>query len=303
MGAAAISPQIAQISQQHLGADANYNVYAAEVAGLQLAAKMAHSSPTSFTKCVIYVDSQAAIKGLNKPSKQSGQEFLISTITEIQALIDKHGMTMEATWVPGHKDVDVNEKADKAAREAAKSKSSQPIQATTQRPLKSARTAGIRCETINDWNESWRSQDPSCDAMQLCRITQKSNIACGKKLYNLIELTRRQTAKLACLRSGHCALNQYLHRFDHAESPQCDCNNGAIESVEHFLLHCPWFEKERTELSRQVGVCGMRMEKLLGHPQDDQTYLEICGCNKMLLFLNSVRCITSTESFIDAKYR
>src|SRR5271155_1547288 len=32
---------------------------------------------------------------------------------------------------------------------------------------------------------------------------------------------------LARLRTGHCSLNQYLHRFGIEESPLCSCGNGA----------------------------------------------------------------------------
>jgi hypothetical protein len=39
---------------------------------------------------------------------------------------------------------------------------------------------------------------------------------------------------------------------------------NAKETVKHFLLICPKYEKERDKLRRKVGAHGMREEKLLG---------------------------------------
>jgi hypothetical protein len=89
----------------------------------------------------------------------------------------------------------------------------------------------------------------------------------GKKLYHELALPRHQTAQLASLRTGHCLLNQYLHRFGHAEPSCCECNSGAIVNVEHSILHCPRYDKQLAKLAREVGVCGMKMRKLLGLPR------------------------------------
>jgi hypothetical protein len=47
----------------------------------------------------------------------------------------------------------------------------------------------------------------------------------------------------------------------------CECGSGAIENVEHFLLHCPRYDRQRAKLVKNVGVDGMWMEKLLGRPR------------------------------------
>jgi hypothetical protein len=65
IGAAAVSPQIARVLRRYLGSDEEHNVYAAEIARFELAVEIARSCPPSYTKCVIYVDSQAAILGSN----------------------------------------------------------------------------------------------------------------------------------------------------------------------------------------------------------------------------------------------
>jgi len=83
-------------------------------------------------------------------------------------------------------------------------------------------------------------------------------------LYTTVN-TRHQVAQLARLRTGHCSLNQYLHRFGIVDSPLCACNSGAIENVEHFLIHCPKYDRQRATLMKEVGIGGMWVEKLLGY--------------------------------------
>lgn len=157
------------------------------------------------------------------------------------------------------------EEADKAAKEAARSEGEDAnIPRSIYKPLKSVRSVNIKREITDDWNKSWQSQTPR-DAKQLRRITSDPYTSQGSKLYNAITLTRHEAAQLARLRTGHCSLNQYLHRFGHVESPMCECGSGAIENVEHFLIHCPRYDMHRARLVRKVGVGGMWMEKLLGY--------------------------------------
>jgi len=59
-------------------------------------------------------------------------------------------------------------------------------------------------------------------------------------------------------------LNQYLHRFNIEESLECSCENGSIETVEHYLIHCSKYNKERAVTIKEVGFDGMWIEKLLG---------------------------------------
>ena len=113
---------------------------------------------------------------------------------------------------------------------------------------------------------SWQSQTSGHDAKQLRRITSKPNVVKGTKLYKAVK-TRHQASQLARLRTGHCSLNQYLHRFGHVESPTCECDSEAIENAQHYLLHCPRYDRQRAKLVKKVGVGGMWIEKLLGYSE------------------------------------
>ena len=70
---------------------------------------------------------------------------------------------------------------------------------------------------------------------------------------------------IAQLRTGHCPLNKYAHKFRLKETPYCDCGYGQ-ETVQHFLLECPRFKEQRNELRRRARAGGMRLDYLLGDP-------------------------------------
>jgi hypothetical protein len=155
-------------------------------------------------------------------------------------------MAVKIKWVPGHEDIKGNEDADVAAKNAAMSEGSNSnIRRSDHKPLKSARSLAVKREIENKWNVAWTSQ---ChDWRQLRYITKEPNTRRGVKLYSAASFTRPQIAQLARLRTVYCSLNQYLYRFGHVESPTYECGNGAIENVEHFLLHCPQYEAQRAK--------------------------------------------------------
>ena len=94
----------------------------------------------------------------------------------------------------------------------------------------------------------------------------------GLKLYS--KLSDRDTvAKIVQLRTGHCGLNHYLHRFSINDTPYCECGYGK-ETVEHFLLECRRYKEQRRTLRREVGVGKMRVDRLLGDPRVIKKTLE-----------------------------
>jgi ribonuclease HI len=271
-----------QTESQYLGSEEEHNVYTAETTAFELAANIANTSPPAFTKCVIYADSQAAIKGISNPNKQSGQGVLISAINKIELLVNTRNMRTEIKWIPGHKDITGNETADKAANQAAKSKGEDTtIPKSAHKSLKSARSVLIKRAIIHDWNTLWKSQ--THDAKQLRRITNKPNVTRGIKLYKAIN-TRYQATQLARLRTGHCSLNQFLHRFGFEDSPMCECGNDVIENVQHYLLHCPRYEIQRATLMKEVGIGGMWIEKLLGYPEMIQSTMQFVKATRRFKF-------------------
>src|SRR5216110_191148 len=84
----------------------------------------------------------------------------------------------------------------------------------------------------------------------------------GSALYNEIE-DRNSAAKIAQLRTGHCGLNRYLHRFGKKNTSCCQCEYEK-EMMEHYLLECRKFREQRKKLRKEIGTANMRVIRLLG---------------------------------------
>lgn len=105
-----------------MGPETVSNVYAAELRGLQLA--------TTWTRVLgadrarrdrevhIFSDSQAALKAMSALRMSSGQQILALLLREVEEL-RKEGVEVCYHWIPSHKGVRGNERADEAAKKAA----------------------------------------------------------------------------------------------------------------------------------------------------------------------------------------
>src|SRR6204780_1110579 len=161
-------------------------------------------------------------------------------------------LQIKIIWIPGHQDIDGNERADAEAKQAATNPtSSHPFK---HKPLKSALIRTIKNAAKYQWQKEWK--EGTGTAITLRRITRRKGVKSGPKLYNSIS-NRNTAARLVQLRTGHCGLNHYLHRFNLKNTPYCECGYGK-ETVEHFLMECRRYRSQRkelrNELQREIGI-------------------------------------------------
>ena len=175
-------------------------------------------------------------------------------------------MKLSIHWIPGHQEISGNEKADTEAKRAARTP--ELSNAFSFNTLKSARKM-----TIKKLGKSLRKQpvEECSTAKHLRRILKHPKAMAGPKYYQAVR-TRRAATTLAQLRTGHCPLNLYLHRFKKIISPYCRCQYQR-ETVEHYMLECRTYKEERGWLRRKVGHHNMRLGILLGDPK-------VSNCNE-----------------------
>ena len=129
------------------------------------------------------------------------------------------------------------------------------------------------------WETEWKTGTEN--ARRLRSMSQYPGTSRGLKLYGTLE--RKHAVLISRLRTGHCHLNHYLHRFNITETSECECG-AEKETVEHYLLNCELYDEERDALRRRVGAQGMRPSILLGDSQiikDTVDYIEKMGRFKL----------------------
>lgn len=155
-------------------------------------------------------------------------------------------MSVEISGTPGHADIKGNEYADQLAKEAAqdaKEKEDLPAVISIGDVKAAARESGTK-----KWQEMWEKSERG---RNLYMYRPKVN----HKVKHVFDSSQGERIT-SQLRTGYIGLNEYLHKCSFKDCDKCEC--GAIESVGHFLLHCPLYENAR-ELMRQrlFEICGI----------------------------------------------
>ena len=104
---------------------------------------------------------------------------------------------------------------------------------------------------------------------QMHHLSGIDNSTPSKKWMKLVDpLTQKQAATLMQLRSGHIALNKHLHQIQHSASPICpNCDEDAIESVQHFLLTCTGYQQEHFVFHQKLQHWSLNISYLLSNPK------------------------------------
>src|SRR5579859_7940913 len=252
------------VEQWYLGKSSESMVYARELEAIHMA--VTHAKDLTQTESRIFSDSQPAIKSLAKPKRQSGQAIIERILDEIDALyLTTPSYAMQIEWVPGHVGIVGNEKGDQAAKSAAIEKINPAPQPTI---LKSARMNEIHQAIEREQQKQWVNGKET--AAHLRNITKRNmtkripkRTKPSSQIYESLS-RRKHIAWIARLRTGHSSLNGYLARFNIIDNAFCPGGGGAEETVHHFLMVCPNYERLRDGMRKEVGVGWMKMEKLLG---------------------------------------
>ena len=119
----------------------------------------------------------------------------------------------------------------------------------------------VKSAAKEQWKKEWNQNSDNAKALR--RLTKIRGVRSGLKLFEA-QRDRSTVAKITQLRTGHCGLNMYLHRFNISDSPYCECGYGK-ETVEHYLLECRTHKEERKKLRKEAGTGKMKIQVLLGN--------------------------------------
>ena len=246
-----------------LGTVEQHTVYEGEATGTILATNLISKEIFART-AIIYIDSQALIAALTLTASTPGHYLLDIFHTAIAAIKRKlPRLSIHIKWIPAHKGVEGNEKADCLAKEAITIGTSPPSKLPdsltktlpfSRSALKQAFRNQIKKETQAKWVVSSRyarmkHTDPSSPSTSYVKA--------------ISTLPRKSTSMIMQLRTGHIPLAKYLHCIRKILSLTCPACQQSDETVCHFILHCPAYERARQSLRYNIGRGTIDINRLL----------------------------------------
>jgi len=213
----------------------------------------------------IYLDNQAVAQAVGNRRPKASHYIYDALHRLVSASYRKHEqMRLHIRWIPGHKDVLGNERADKLAKEAASGSVSRTellpevLRQSLPRNVVSVRKT-FKQQTMGRVRHLWtlspryrrlRNVDTDCQRP----ITYQKLI---------LPLSRMHSSILVQLRTQHVPLNVHLHRIKKIPSPSCPNCGHPSETVQHFLLRCPAYRNARSRLANKLGREAYHLAPLL----------------------------------------
>lgn len=165
----------------------------------------------------ICLDNTSVVDGLNGTPPESSQNIF----TRFKELAIRHGPGVTVKWIPGHKDIEGNEAADKLAKDGAM---------TTAGAVDLCTVAWAR-RYLNerkkkDFLDWWEAQDePRYSGVNAHAVVSK----------HLASFKRTTLHRLLAARCGHGDFAAYHERFGHTDSNNyCSC--GERKTPQHIFV-------------------------------------------------------------------
>lgn len=185
--------------------------------------------PSKYASLAIFSDSQAALELLANPVQPKTLQYLAKMLRQAHRTIptNKH---IKLYWTPGHEGIELNEKADQAAREAAEDNAeavSLPVS-----------LGGMLRHTKETFKRG---------AVSIKRFKTKGRMIADA----LNQLEKGQAAAIFQLRCGHSPLRQFLHCIGAEEDDRCETCK-VKETPTHFLIFCRRFTTQRQTFRKKL---------------------------------------------------
>ena len=265
VGAAAVMMKngvVLKTLRYHLGSDTEHMVYEAEAVAVTLALHMLVGMKKKLKKVTIGTDNQAVLMGMSNQKPKPGHHLMDKihdSLEDFQVTQTRlRGERVEGyrkgtggtriedgsldwkewhlkveckvnlVWTPGHEDIDGNEQADQAAKDAASGQSSEaedlpPFLRRKSLPVSISATRQLLKKKIKaQWQAEWKTSKRYAGSNEIDASIPSDNF-----LHIIDQLRRNQASILIQLRTGHIPLNAVLHCIKRSETADCPrCKNG-----------------------------------------------------------------------------
>lgn len=253
-----------------LGDETEHTVFEGEVVGSGLGTELLRTERKAVRTASIYIDNQASIRSTQSRRSKPGHYLTDHLHRQMKRVYKRHpNLKLKICWIPGHMDVAGNEAVDIEAKKASTVGSSTdkhlPALFRSKKPLPVSKSAAKQAYAARLKVRSTIMLSKSPRYASICRID--STVPSNKYQKMVRRLARPQASIIAQLRMGHAPLNKHLHRIKSVETPTCAACEMADETVVHYLLMCPAYERYRRPLIAEFGVDAKSIGFLLNEPK------------------------------------
>lgn len=164
-------------------------VFQTEVFAIYQCARLLNNRSTANKYIYIWSDSQAAIKTVLKPMAYS--QLVWETMEALENLGQRNKVTL--AWVPGHTEIQGNERADGLARKGMQDDTElSPVEVPSVTGLNQIKS-GLQQEHLRRWKDNY-----ACKIVGVTMPEQSS-----KRVTQLISMNRRKLSTIIRLLTGH----------------------------------------------------------------------------------------------------
>ena len=192
--------------------------------------KVFAETPAKVKNIVIFTDGLSVLQALENANHDNSA--CLSLALGINRFLHSYAVDLTLQWIPGHTDIQGNDRADTLAKRGA-------TEVQTDRPasLQTAKNM-IRRNNREQWLIEW--------AMGKTGRRVFKHMAAPNPKDALNSLARPEQAIVFRLRTQHIPLNSHLHRIKPDISPDCPLCDCPDETVSHHLFTCPALTDLRT---------------------------------------------------------
>lgn len=210
---------------------------------------------SNLRKVYVWLDSRSAINRIKNLAAGPGQ-WLARRIYDNTRTLLEYGINVEICWIPGHAKIEGNERADRAAKEAAENG-----QHCLERFASLSYISGLITE--RKWKESriWfikehrRREAISRDTYKLTHTNQSLDPIVARS-------SKPLSSRYYQLKSNHAFTGAYLYRINKVENNRCmECSEGSQQTVSHLMLNCRKWRRERDVMWSQMRRDGSSLRK------------------------------------------
>lgn len=223
----------------------------------------------------VFSDSLSALQSLDNPSLSVKSNYFVHILRAKCADLSDLGGKVSFYWIPAHRGIPGNERADSLAKEACLS--------VPDPSLKIPYTdlfEGVKSE-IFIFNENFILGDAVHKGKEYFQLYYKRK---PLPWFANCPLSRSFKVTINRLRANHYSLAASLARKNIVQSPACTFCDSDFQDINHILWQCPEFEPQRISLVGGLEALGFSLplcvQSIIGTPH-------IEGCQLLCEFLDN----------------